>query len=106
MAVPNVVLTAYPLRRLCARLSFRERALRRRDVVEWLEPRPLPPSASNIKIAKLLVASGAFDQSRGGETFWPPHGLVARLGSAPAYFAGHTSPSLKAGDTTENGSAT
>src|SRR5262249_2071246 len=56
-------------------------------------------------IAKLLVAAGAFDQASGGDTFWPGQGGLVRLGSEPANLAGHTSPSLNAGEVTANGSA-
>ena len=55
--------------------------------------------------AKLLVFSGAFDQASGGETFSPGQEGLVRLGSAPAYFAGQTSLSLKAGDVSVKGSA-
>ena len=51
-------------------------------------------------IANVFVAGGAFDQASGGETFWPGQGGLVRLGSAPANFDGHTSPSLKAGEVT------
>src|SRR5580693_1339764 len=45
-----------------------------------------------MKMAKLLVFSGAFDQASAGDTFWPPH---LRVGSSAEYFLASVPPSLK-----------
>src|SRR5581483_608916 len=62
----------------------------------WLTPPGGRPSGSNIRIAKLLVPSGGFDQFSAGDTFSPTQfGLDLLL---PAFFTASRSPSLKLGE--------
>src|SRR5262245_20799986 len=52
-----------------------------------------------MKITKLFVFSGAFDQDRAGDTFCPPH---MRIGSSAALRMVSIPPSIKDEDETEN----
>jgi len=55
-----------------------------------------------MKMTKLLVFSGAFDQESAGDTFSPPH---MRMGSSAAFFFVSMPPSAKEDDVTAKGAA-